>query len=102
MKYVERAKEIIDIEVAGLQKVGDGLGKEFGRAVDILLSALNEGHKIVVTGVGKNLPIGQKIASTLTSTGSPAVFLHSSVLARTAEDGWDLGKVAEVYLTSTS
>jgi arabinose-5-phosphate isomerase len=32
----------------------------------------------VVTGVGKNLPVGQKIAATLTSTGSPAVFLHPS------------------------
>lgn len=76
MKYVERAKEIIDIEMAGLAKVRDGLGKEFDRAVGIFLSALNQGRKIVVTGVGKNLPIGQKIASTLTSIGSPAVFLH--------------------------
>jgi arabinose-5-phosphate isomerase len=78
MKYAERAKEILEIEVAGLQKVRDGLGKEFGRAVDILLEGLSAGHKIVVTGVGKNLPVGQKIASTLTSTGSPAVFLHPS------------------------
>lgn len=78
MKYVERAREILDIESEGLRKLRDGLGKEFDRAVDILLAALNEGHKIVVTGVGKNLPIGQKIASTLTSTGSPAVFLHPS------------------------
>ncbi len=78
MKYAERAKEILEVEMAGLKKVHDGLGKEFSRAVDILLAGLNGGHKIVVTGVGKNLPIGQKIASTLTSTGSPAVFLHPS------------------------
>ena len=78
MKYAERAREIIDIEIAGLHKVRDGLGKEFGRAIDKLLAALDRGNKIVVTGVGKNLPIGQKIAATLTSTGSPTVFLHAS------------------------
>ena len=78
MKHAERAREIIDIEIAGLHKVRDGLGREFGRAVEKFLAALDHGHKIVVTGVGKNLPIGQKIAATLTSTGSPAVFLHAS------------------------
>ena len=78
MKYIERAREILDIEITGLQKVRDALGKEFARAVDKLLAALVAGQKIVVTGVGKNIPIGQKIAATLTSTGSPAVFLHPS------------------------
>ncbi len=78
MKYIERAREVLDVEIAGLQKVRDALGLEFGRAVDRVLAALATGKKIVVTGVGKNIPIGQKIAATLTSTGSPAVFLHPS------------------------
>lgn len=78
MKYIERAREVIDNEMAGLLKVRDGLGKEFSRSVERLLVSLNAGHKIIVTGVGKNIPIGQKIAATLTSTGSPAVFLHPS------------------------
>lgn len=78
MKYIERAREILDIEIAGLNKVRDALGKEFDRAVDKVLATLAAGKKIVVTGVGKNIPIGQKIAATLTSTGSPAVFLHPS------------------------
>lgn len=76
MKYAQRAKEVLDIEIAGLQKVRNGLGAEFGRALEVLLKSVSEGGKIVVVGVGKNLPVGQKIASTLTSTGSPAVFLH--------------------------
>lgn len=76
--YIQRAREVIDVELAGLQKVRDGLGKEFNRSVDRLLAGLNAGKKIVVTGVGKNIPVGQKIAATLTSTGSPAVFLHPS------------------------
>jgi arabinose-5-phosphate isomerase len=78
VKYAERAKEIIDIEIAGLQKVRDGLGKEFGRAVSLILERLDRGGKVVVSGVGKNMPVGQKIAATLTSTGCPAVFLHPS------------------------
>jgi arabinose-5-phosphate isomerase len=41
-----------------------------------ILARVSEGGKVVVTGVGKNLHIGQKIASTLTSTGTPAVILH--------------------------
>lgn len=76
MKYAHRAQEIIDIEVDGLQKVRDGLGKEFGRAVEVILDSLNHGGKVVVTGLGKSLHIGQKIAATMTSTGTPAVTLH--------------------------
>ncbi len=46
------------------------------RAVEILRTALDHGGKIVVTGVGKSGKVGQKIAATLSSTGSFAVFLH--------------------------
>ena len=78
MKHIQRAKEVIDIEIEGLKKVRDALGKEFSRAVSLILDRLSQGGKVVVTGVGKNLPIGQKIAATLTSTGCPALFLHPS------------------------
>jgi arabinose-5-phosphate isomerase len=78
LKYVEKAKEVISLEMAALKKTRDGLGKEFDRAVKLILERLQRGGKIVVTGVGKNLPIGQKIASTLTSTGCPAIFMHPS------------------------
>jgi len=78
LNYTERAREIIAIEIEALQKVSGNLGAEFQRAIEQLLTALANGKKIVVTGVGKNLPVGQKIAATLTSTGSPAVFLHAA------------------------
>jgi arabinose-5-phosphate isomerase len=78
VNYAKRAKEILDIEIAGLNRVRESLGDEFGRAAKVLLSCLNAGRKIIVTGVGKNLPIGEKIAATLTSTGSPAVILHAN------------------------
>lgn len=75
---LNRAREVLDVEIEGLRKVRASLDQGFTGAVDRILAALNAGHKIVVTGVGKNIPIGQKIAATLTSTGSPAVFLHPS------------------------
>lgn len=78
MKYAERAREIIAIEIDGLNKVSQGLGPEFDQAVDLIVRCLEKGKKIVVTGIGKNLPVGQKIAATMTSTGSPAVFLHAT------------------------
>lgn len=78
MNILERAREILNIEIAGLEKVRDELGREFSQACELLLERLSRGGKIVVTGVGKNQPIGQKIAATLTSTGSPALFLHPS------------------------
>lgn len=78
MSYVERAREVLDVEIAELQSVRDGLDGGFTRTVEIVLERLAAGGKIVLTGVGKNLPIAQKIAATLTSTGSPAVVLHPS------------------------
>jgi len=78
MDYVKKAREVIDIELAGLQRLRDGLDGGFSQAVEIILGRLRKRGKILVTGVGKNAPIGQKIAATLTSTGCPAVFLHPS------------------------
>ena len=78
MTYQERAKEIMDIEMEGLRQARDGLGVAFSRAVRLILGQLQAGGKIVVTGVGKSLHVGQKMAATLTSTGSPATTLHPS------------------------
>ncbi|HMP88701.1 MAG TPA: KpsF/GutQ family sugar-phosphate isomerase [Kiritimatiellia bacterium] len=78
MSYIDKAREVIAIEAEGLKKISAQLGAEFDRAVDFLLASIHQGKKIIVTGIGKNLPVGQKIAATLTSTGSPAVFLHAT------------------------
>lgn len=76
MNYSERAREIIEVEIEGLRKVSQTLDHAFPRGIELMQAAIEQGGKIVVTGVGKNLPIGQKIVATLTSTGSPAVLLH--------------------------
>lgn len=73
---LETARSVFDTEIAGLQQVRDSLGAPFLSALDRLLQCLAEGGKIVVTGVGKNVYIGEKMAATLASTGSTAVFLN--------------------------
>lgn len=78
LQYTDRAKEVIDIEIAGLRKIRSELGAEFDAAVAVILEGLHQGGKIIVTGMGKNVHIGQKIAATLTSTGTPAFLLHPS------------------------
>jgi arabinose-5-phosphate isomerase len=76
MDYIERAREIIDTEIQGLQKVRESLGPDFTKAVSLMLKCLANGKKIVVTGIGKNLHIAWKISSTLVSTGSTSVTLN--------------------------
>jgi arabinose-5-phosphate isomerase len=73
---IKRAREVLDQEIAGIEKVKNELGDGFLQAVDAILKIIGSGGKVVVTGVGKNLHIGNKIAATLTSTGTPAVVMH--------------------------
>ena len=74
--YLNRAKSIIETEINGLEKIKNELDNSFVQLVEISLKILEKGGKIVTCGVGKSGHIGHKIASTLTSTGSPAAFLH--------------------------
>ena len=76
MKYAERARDVFNTEIEAMRSVCDAIGLEFGRSVELILKSLESGGKIVITGIGKNLPIGQKMAATLSSTGSPAIVLH--------------------------
>ena len=73
---IERAREVLDIEAGALHTVQANIGTAFEEAVALFVERSRRGNKIVVAGVGKNLHIGQKIAATLTSTGTPAVTLH--------------------------
>ncbi len=66
-------KRVLDIEARALAAVSARLDQRFVDAVDLLHRC--EG-KVVVSGMGKSGLIGQKIAATLASTGTPAFFLH--------------------------
>ncbi len=52
------------------------MAQAFARAVDLIVACGSSGGRVVVTGMGKSGIIAQKIAATLSSTGSPALFLH--------------------------
>ncbi len=70
---LHRAKETLLTEIQGIQDVLERLDGHFEEAIELLFACQG---KVVVTGMGKSGLIGQKIASTLTSTGTPAIFLH--------------------------
>jgi arabinose-5-phosphate isomerase len=77
MQYLTKARRVFDIELAEARRVADRLDENFERAVECIRTALEARGKIVVIGVGKSGHIGEKIAATLTSTGSTAVVLNS-------------------------
>lgn len=73
LELINSAKEVFDIEANSILKLKERLGDDFVKAIDIIYSSKG---KVVVTGMGKSGLVGRKIASTLCSTGTPAVFLH--------------------------
>jgi len=77
MQHLARAREVFDIEVAALKAVRSQIDQTFDQAVECILHCLRLRGKIVVLGIGKSGNIGQKIAATLTSTGSASVVLNS-------------------------
>jgi len=70
---IEEAKKVIRIEARALNDLAESINGDFEQAVSIILSSKG---RVVVTGMGKSGLIGQKIASTMASTGTPAFFLH--------------------------
>ena len=70
---LQLARETLDIESAALQDLKSRLDERFVKAVDMML---NVKGRVVVTGMGKSGHIGRKIAATLASTGTPAMFVH--------------------------
>jgi arabinose-5-phosphate isomerase len=78
VNYSDKAREIVGLEIEGLRAVQGLLGKSFDAAIRMILDCLAENRKVVVTGVGKNLHIAQKISATLASTGTTSVVLNPS------------------------
>jgi arabinose-5-phosphate isomerase len=77
MSHLARARNVFDIELGALRAVRAQLDGSFDLAVERIVETLGQRGKIVVVGVGKSGNIGQKIAATLTSTGSTSVVLNS-------------------------
>ncbi len=89
LAHVTKGKRVIELEAAALRAVNKRLDEHFARAVEAMRDVIQTGHKIIVTGIGKSGTIGEKISSTLSSTGASSVVLD----AVNASHG-DLGMVS--------
>jgi arabinose-5-phosphate isomerase len=69
----EQAKRVLQIEADAVAALINRIDERFEQAVDMILDSKG---RVVVTGMGKSGLIGKKIAATLASTGTPALFLH--------------------------
>jgi len=89
-RAIRLARETLDIEAAAVLGLKQQLGSSFVRAVEMMLVVRG---RVVVMGMGKSGHIGRKIAATLASTGTPAMFVHPAE----ASHG-DLGMIKAVDL----
>jgi arabinose-5-phosphate isomerase len=71
---LEGARRVIDEEIEGLRALRDRLGPELSRAVEAIRGCRG---RVIVSGVGKSGQIAKKVASTLTSTGTPSFYVHA-------------------------
>lgn len=75
-EILKRAREVFDVEIAGLEAVRDSLDSSFAELVERCMATIAADGKLIWTGIGKSGHIGKKIAATLASVGSPAIFIH--------------------------
>ena len=72
---IETARRVLRIEAAALEQMASELPDDFSAVVDAILQTTG---RVIVSGVGKSGHIGNKIAATLASTGTPASFVHAT------------------------
>lgn len=72
-ELIERGKRVLRLEREAIATAEERLGDSFSAAVKLISGCSG---RVIVSGVGKSGLIGRKIAATLTSTGTPATFLH--------------------------
>ncbi len=72
-RIVERGRRVLRLEQEALGEAVKRLDSSFARAVELIKASTG---RVIVSGIGKSGLIGRKIAATMTSTGTPAAFLH--------------------------
>lgn len=86
-EVIKIGKEVLNIEAEAVRSLASLIDENFAKAVDLLASTKS---RVIITGMGKSGIIGRKIAATLSSCGTPSVFIH------TADAGHgDLGMIVE-------
>ena len=73
---IERAKQVFAVEIEGLEKTRDSLGASFVKAVRLILDTVSDGGIVVVSGVGKNLHVAEKMSAIFSSTGTRSIVLN--------------------------
>ncbi len=92
-----KARKVILTEAAGLEELARKLDRSFLKAVEMILASKG---RLIVSGMGKTGIVGRKIAATLSSTGTPSLWMHSAEAVH-----GDLGQVTAqdvVMVISTS
>ena len=74
MEHIENAKRTFELEIQALETLKNSIDAEFEKACEIILK--NNLGRVIITGMGKSGHIGKKIAATMSSTGTPAFFVH--------------------------
>lgn len=74
-ELIASAEHVIDMEIHGLEEMKKNFGDSFVKAIEMMTKIKG---RLIVSGMGKSGHIGQKIAATLASTGTPAFFVHPS------------------------
>jgi arabinose-5-phosphate isomerase len=72
-EIIDRGRRVVRLEREALAEAESRVGEAFARAVELIASSKG---RVIVAGVGKSGLVGRKIAATMTSTGTPATFLH--------------------------
>ncbi len=94
---IQKAKELINIEAQAIKNLTKSINKDFLKAVDLIARCKG---RVIVTGMGKTGIIARKISATLSSTGTPSIWMHSAEALH-----GDLGQVTKqdvLILISTS
>ncbi|EGS32747.1 arabinose 5-phosphate isomerase [Megasphaera sp. UPII 135-E] len=73
MDILETARDVLLQEAKGIEKLAPLLNQSFVQAVQLILASSG---RVVVTGMGKSGHIARKVSATLSSTGTPSVYLH--------------------------
>jgi arabinose-5-phosphate isomerase len=73
MNFIKIALNVIEIESSALTNLAQAINQDFQKCCELILDCQG---KVVITGIGKSGLIGKKISATLSSTGTPSIFLH--------------------------
>lgn len=72
---IAKARNCLDMEADAIRTTSASLDESFAKTIQAIADAITDGHKLVFSGIGKNIPICQKLAATFNSTGVPSTFL---------------------------